>query len=187
MPTQIRKIDILDKYGCKADGTWKVATNNLPNPTLKQQIGFIVSEYMFAKPFDLTAARVTDANGTKPAIDFQELEFLGVNDITPLLKYQNWQEAGIQTILAKWADRVKAQASGRTTTGTPVLQGANPAPSGTLPSDTEIAAVTGWVSPSNVAWTYSTLIDSGYSDWAIAAEYVYFTYKNNNKTPLAAF
>ena len=45
----------------------------------------------------------------------------------------------------------------------------------------------GWVSPTNVAWTYSTLIEAGYSDWAIAAEYVYFTYKNNHKTPLAAF
>ena len=121
MPTRINKADILDKYGCKADGSWKVATSNLPNPTLKQQIGFIVAEYMFAKPFELTTARITDANGTKPAINFQELEFLGMNDITPLLKYQNWQEAGIQTILASWADRVKVQASGRTTTGTPVL------------------------------------------------------------------
>ena len=122
LPTFINKPAILDKNGCKADGSWKVAVNPPePNPTLKQQIGFIVAEYMFVQPFDLTASRVTDANGTKPAINFAELEFLGINDIAPLLNYQNWQEAGFQTILASWADRVKVQASGRTTTGTPVL------------------------------------------------------------------
>jgi len=53
------KTAILDKYGCNFDGSWKVAST-LPSPTLKQQIGFVVAEYMFTTPFNLANSRVTD-------------------------------------------------------------------------------------------------------------------------------
>lgn len=107
-PTSINKVAILDKYGCKADGSWKVPSI-LPNPTLKQQIGFLIAEYMFDQKFDLVNSRVTDVtSATLPAINFNELEFLGVVDIIPVLTKQGWNEAGIQKILAAWADRVKA-------------------------------------------------------------------------------
>lgn len=100
IPTFINKPLILDKNGCKADGSWKLATVTLPQPTLKQQIGFIVAEYMFVRPFNLENSRITEGAGAKPNINFEELEFLGINNITPLLKFQNWNEAGIKTILA---------------------------------------------------------------------------------------
>ena len=149
IPTYINRPDILDKNGCKADGSWKLATTILPKPTLKQQIAFIVSEYMFNKPFDLVNTRVTSDNtpSALPDINFNELEFLGISDITPLLNFNNWEQDGIKKILAQWANIVKVQTTGRTTTGTPVQQGTNPAAAGTLPSDTEIAAVTTWRNP----------------------------------------
>ena len=62
-------------------------------------------------------------------------------------------------------------------------QGTNPAAAGTLPSDTEIAAVTTWRNPYNAAWTYADLINAGYSDWAIAGDYIFYKYKDANKTP----
>ena len=87
IPTFINKPLILDKNGCKADGSWKLATVTLPKPTLKQQIAFIVAEYMFVRPFNLANTRVTEGASAKPSINFEELEFLGINNITPLLKF----------------------------------------------------------------------------------------------------
>lgn len=120
---------------------------------------------------------MTDVNSASlPTINFNELEFLGISDINPLLTKQGWDETGFKKILAAWADRVKAQSTGRTTTGTSVAQGSNPAPAGTLPSDTEIAAVAGWRQPNTSVWTYNALMAAGYSDWAIAGEYAYRLY-----------
>ena len=45
---------------------------------------------------------------------------------------------------------------------------------GYLPTNTEIAAVSTWKDSNNASWTYANLINAGYSDWAIASDYILY-------------
>lgn len=100
---------------------------------------------MITTPFDLTNSRVTGASGTKPDINFGELDLLGFT-IKEYLS-NSLDSNGVKNLLAKWANIVKVLPSGRTTTGQPVEQSANANNGGFLPSDSDIAAVTAWRNP----------------------------------------
>jgi hypothetical protein len=88
---------------------------------------------------------VTGNTGTKPDINFGELDLLGFT-IKEYLS-NSLDSNGVKNLLAKWANIVKVLPSGRTTTGQPVEQSANANNGGFLPSDSDIAAVTAWRNP----------------------------------------